>query len=247
MSVDVGRMVSEGVDRTVARNGLILVALTYVLSIPSGMLGADFNRGMGNSAAMTSNAPALGLPLGAAIALWLVLVLVSTVVTVGMIRTFVGDETEELDVDDFTDNVGVVLVNLVVGGLVFGFLIGIGFVLLIVPGLFLLTSLFFWNYYVVVDDVSFIEGFQRSWELTSGERLSLFLLGVVAVVINLLINVVFGLPGLVVSGAPAFLISQVGTAVGQVFIVATGARTFVDLTGRQHETRAPSDPGHAVE
>lgn len=251
MSVAIGRMLSEGVERTVSRNGLLLAAIFYAVSLPSAVVSGGVNRqaGMGTQPTMGSP-PEVGLPFGLAAGLALVLSLASLVVTVGAMRTFVSENRETLDADDFTDDLPLVVVNLVVGGFLFGLAVGLGTLLLVVPGLFLLTSLFFWNYHVVVEGDSFVDGFANSWELTRGNRLELFVLGVVAVVINALVGLVFSIPGIVLPTVVGFLVGQVGSTVANVFVLATASRTFVHLTGRKgggRKTRAASDPGHAVE
>jgi hypothetical protein len=249
MSVDIGALVGEGIDRTTDRNGLLIAAIFYVLAVPSALISAGANRqaGMGPAQPGMGTAPDPGLGLGLIVVVGLVLTLASLVVTVGAIRTFVSEETETLDAGDFTDDLAVVVVNLVVGGLLFAIAVGIGFVLFVVPGLFLLTALFFWNYHVIVDGENFVEAFARSWELTSGHRLSLFGLGVVVVVINAAISYLFGLPNLVLPGVLGFLVSQVGSALGNVFVLATASRTFVALSGDRHEPTEDAPREHAYE
>ena len=39
MTVDIGDVLSEGLSRTTARNGLVLVGLVYVLGVISGLFG----------------------------------------------------------------------------------------------------------------------------------------------------------------------------------------------------------------
>lgn len=247
MTIDIGRLVMDGFERTIARNGLLFAAIFYALSLVSGVLSADLTRELGTTGPTMSPAPTLGLsPLIAGL-LVIVLGIVSAVVTVGAIRTFVTEETETIPTEHFTRNIVLTLVNLLVGGILFGLAVGIGFVFLIVPGLFLLVSLFFWNYYVIVDDENFVEGFQRSWAATSGNRLKLFGLGVVVVVIGLVVNLVSAIPGIVLPGVAAFLVTHLGSTVTQVFGIATGARAFVQLTNTEREPAPASRQEHAVE
>jgi hypothetical protein len=252
MSVDIGRMLSEGVERTISRNGLLLAAIFYAVSLPNAVVSGDINRqaGMGQAQPMMGSPPEVGLSFGLAAALGLVLSLASLVVTVGAMRTFVSEKRETLDAADFTDDLLLVVVNLVVGGILFGIAVGLGTLLLVIPGLFLLTSLFFWNYHVVVEGDNFLDAFANSWELTRGNRLELFALGVLVVVINAIVGFVFSIPAIVLPTVAGFLLGQVGSTIANVFVLATASRTFVHLTGRQRETRTTrerSDPGHAVE
>lgn len=247
MSIDIGGLLTEGFERTVARNGLLYAAIFYVLAVPSAMLSADVNRQMGTAEMTTSQAPPLGLSPVVAGVLSLVIGLVTLVVTVGAIRTFVTEERERITSEQFTRNIAWVVLNLIVGGFIFSVVVGIGFVFLIIPGLFLLVSLFFWNFFVIVEDENFVDGFQSSWAATSGSRLALFALGVVVAIIALIVNLVFGIPGIVLPDTIGFLVTQIGGAITQVFFLATAARTYVQLTAPDREPETPSPREHAVE
>lgn len=248
MTVDIGDLVSEGFDRTVARNGLLFAAAFYALSVANSLLTPDIpgQSGMrpGSPMMPADQGPALGLSPGVAGVLGLLLGLVSLVVTIGAVRTFVTAETEAVPTEHFTRDLGWVLLNTIVGGIVFGLAVGVGFALLIVPGLFLLVSLFFWNYFVIVENENFVDGFRLSWEVTKGERLPLFGLGVVVVLVGLVVSVVFGIPALVLPGVVGVAVNQVGAALVSVFTVATASRTYVRLTG---SGRGSLDPAREAE
>jgi hypothetical protein len=248
MTLDIGGLLREGFERTTARNGLILVAITYALGIPGAVISGSINQQFEAAAgpgAGSAGATMPELPLGLIVLTSLVVGLLSVIVTVGAVRTFATDDTETLPIDRFTDNLGWVLLNMIVGGIVFGVLVGIGFVLFIIPGLFLLVALFFWQYYVILEGDSFVDGFQSSWEATSGQRFQLFGLGVVVVIISAVVGFVFGLPAAFVPGPAGTLVQQIGSAFTQTFTLATGARTYVALT-REEEPDATS-ASHAPE
>lgn len=237
MSVDIGGLVREGIERTTERNGLLLVGVLFVVGLLNGLFSASITRGMmpmqaGRPGMLQPGgyAPSLGLSPVVAGVLSLLLGVVSILVTIGAVRTFVSEETEALPREHFTRNALWTVINLIVGGIVFGIAVGIGFLLLIVPGIFLLVSLFFWNVYVIVEDQNFIEGLQSSWALTGGNRLRLFALGVVVAVVGFAISVVFGIPGIVLPDAVGFVIVQIGSAITGVFTTATLSRTYVHLT-----------------
>lgn len=242
MSVDIGKAIEEGGKRTVAQNGLYLVVLTWVVGLLSTVFGNTAAGGMfrqfqqqgmpgGMPMGGTMMGPTLGLSPGIAWLLSLIASLVGVVVAAGAIRTFVIDDTETLPQDRFTRNLGWMLVNLIVGWIVFAIVVGIGFVLLIIPGIFLLVSLFFWAIYVVVEDENFVDGFRGSWELTSGNRIMLFVLGVLVAIIATVVSWVFGIPQLVgLTGWIGLAIAQLGSAFASVFALATAARTFLQLS-----------------
>lgn len=245
MSLDIGNALSRGARRTVARNGLVLVGVVYVLGVISGLFGprrpADPPGGLpGGTDLPMSAAPEPVIPVSPPVAavVGLVFALLSAVLAVGALRVFLTDERERLPAEAFTRRIGWVLPNVVVGGIVFGVAVAVGLLLLVVPGVFLLVVLAFWAVVVVDEDVSFVTGFRRSWRLTSGRRLRLFLLGVVVLVAVLVVNLVFGAVGAavgVVAPALGVAVGQVGNAVTTVFVWATLAVAYRQVGG-------PADP-----
>lgn len=244
MTVEIGQAIEEGFKRTLARNGLYLVGVMWVLSVLNGLFGNTIARnafqqfegqmgpgmapGMGPGGAVMG--PGLGLSTGLAAALSTVLGLVGLVVVLAAFRTFVSDDQETLPIERFSRNLGWAWVNLLIGWIVFWIVVGIGFVFLLVPGLFLLVSLLFWGVYVAVEDQNFVEGFQNSWQLARGNRLRLFATGVLVVIISLVVSWVFGIPQLAgLTGWIGLLLGQIGTAVTTVFVLATISRTYVQL------------------
>jgi hypothetical protein len=245
MSVDIGAVIEEGGRRTIARNGLYFVAIVWVLSVLSGLFTNTVTRQImenvpgpgpgqaGGPFGPSAVGPSLGISPSVAGLLSLVIGLLSLVVTAAAIRTFVTQETETIPGEFFTRNLLWMVLNLIVGGILFAIVVGIGLVLLVVPGLFLLVSLFFWNTYVIVEDENFVEGFSASWALTSGDRIALFLLGVVVAVVVIVIGVVFGVVSAVLPGIVGLVVSQLGSAFAGVFTAAATARAFVQLRAEE--------------
>lgn len=242
MSVDIADVISDGLERTVTRSGLVFVGLFYAVAILNRLLAADVVRSIIEDAAgpnpqfdptQTTETlpPSLGLPPALATLVMLLLGLVSVVLTVAALRTFINDVTERVPTEYFTRRMGWVVLNVIAGGIVFSLAVGIGFLLLVVPGLFLLVALFFWTAFVVDEDVSFVEGFERSWNATSGQRLELFALGVIVVVLGAIINLVFGIPAALLPASVAFLFNQLGSTIGNVFTLAATAEAYKQLTG----------------
>lgn len=241
MSVDIGQVIEEGGKRTIARNGLYLVAISWGLGVVNQLLGNTVARGFmsqvpggmpqGGQFGQPAIGPSLGLPPSIAWLLSLVAGAVGIVVVLGAFRTFVSEDTESLPPERFSRNLVWAWLNLFIGWIVFWIVVGIGFVFLVIPGLFLLVSLLFWGVYVAVEDQNFIEGFQNSWGLTGGNRLMLFVTGVVVVIVALIVSWIFGVPQIAgLTGWIGLLISQIGSAFGLVFVLATIARTYRQLT-----------------
>lgn len=268
MSVDVGRAIEEGGKRTLARNGLYLVVVTWVLGVLDGLFSGSVTRQVmapfaagngpggpfgpdGTPFVVAATGPSIGLSAAVAGLLSIVVTLLGLVVTAAALRTFVTDDTETLPGDRFTHNLGWLLVNLIVGWIVFAIAVAIGFVLLIVPGFFLLVSLFFWETVVAVEDENFVDGFSESWDLTRGNRWWLLLLGVLVLVISAIVSAIFGAIGIVGGGWFDLLVGQIGSAFAGVFVLATTARTFTQLvaarTAAADEESAPAEPNDATE
>jgi hypothetical protein len=244
MSIEVGDVVRRGYERTVARNGLLLAAILFVVSVLDAMFSAGLERqvmppgGVDAPAPVSdvvTGAPPISLELPPALAggLSLLLGLFSVVVTIGAIRTFVTDETETLPREHFTEDLLWTALNLIVGSIVFGIVVAVGFVFLVIPGLFLLVSLFFWEVFVAVEGDNFVEGFRHSWALTGGRRLRVFALGVVVVLVAVVVSIAFGLPGVFLPRTLGFLVEQVGSALLGVFVLATIAETYNRLVAME--------------
>jgi hypothetical protein len=241
MTVDIEAAIRGGFDRLLARNGLQFAGLFAILALLASLLSADLSAALYSEyvpapRAQAQVGPRLGLPLAGAAGGLLVLVLAQLVVSVAAIRTFVSDERERLVESYFTRRIGWVALNLIVGGFVFGLVLALGFVALIVPGFFLLVSLFFWNFHVAVEDEHFVAGFSTSWSLTKGNRLQLFVLGVIVVVFSMIVSVAGSAVGFVAPEIVSVAISSILSGPLAVFSTATGADAYNQLRSMDSET-----------
>ena len=212
MSIDIGQSLQEGLTRAVSPNGLGLIVVWAVLGVFSQLANNSLMAALyaGLPVDPTVIGPSLDVsPMAAGLGM-LVVYLVSFVVMAGALRTFVTDERRSIPMAHFTHNLGWMLLNLVVGFIVFYLGVTIGFVLLVVPGIFLLVSLFFWYVLVIVEDQNFYEAFQNSWTLTKGNRWSLLGIGVI---------VIFG--GSILMGIPLALSFALSEWAGLVLMVVT--------------------------
>lgn len=117
--------------------------------------------------------------------------------------------------------------RLIVAALLLTLLVGLGFLLLIVPGVILACGLVLaWPALVLEDLPSATAGLRRSWALTRGARLKLFwllvALSLILFIPYMALGVVVGIVAAVSGGAPAAgaaaLVSAVLTALIQVVI-----------------------------
>jgi len=236
MPINIEAALRRGVGRTVARNGLLLVAVLFVVSTVNAIVGLGVARWVANRGVLPRGLPFPG-EVGAALfsvppaiggLVSLLAGLATVVIAIGALRIFVTEETERLPGEHFTRNVVWPGANFVVGTIVFAVIVGLGFVLFVVPGVFLLVALAFWTVYVVVEGRNFIEGMQESWALTRGHRVRLFLLGVAVVIVEIVVSAVFGLGG-IAGSTVGVVVAQIGSALTTVFTLATLAAVYGQL------------------
>lgn len=70
--------------------------------------------------------------------------------------------------------------------LVMGIVVGLGYLIFIIPGIILNVRLLFAPVIAAVENASFTDAFRRSWQMTSGSFWDLLLLGIVAIGILIL-------------------------------------------------------------
>jgi hypothetical protein len=185
---------------------------------------------------------ALPIPLAAAAVLALVGWLVSEVLRIVAVRTLVSPETETVPGEFVRRNIVLATINSVVGNFVAGVLILVGLVFLIFPGVFLAISFFFVRQEIAVEDKNFIDALADSWALSQGNRIELFALAVVVVVIGFLASI----PSVVlvfVSPLATALVSTLIGAVTTVFGIAVAARAYDQLRTERAAGETDDGPG----
>lgn len=234
MSLRIDRALQDGIARTFARNGLLLVAAMLVLGalnlLAYNSLASSF---VPDGAGPTTMPLEPTLPISPAVAgvALAVLYLLTFLVTAVALRTFVGEETRTIPREYATRNLGWFLLNYVVGYVVFAIVVTIGFVLLVVPGVFLMVSLYFWIVYVAVEDENFVSAFRDSWALTRGNRWSLLGLGLIVVAGGAVLFGVLFAASFVLPAWGTLLLYAAILALYGVFGFATAARAYVQLSG----------------
>ncbi len=115
-------------------------------------------------------------------------------VTFAFLKAARGDKLEIKNMfEAFRNYWNAVLANLLVGVIVF-----IGFVLLIIPGIYLACKLVFTPYLVVDRKMDVIGAVKESWRMTNGHAWKVFLIGLLAIPISIAGLIVFGV-GIIVS------------------------------------------------
>lgn len=256
MGLDITGLLTTGIRRMIARNGLMFIAIL----LPLAPLTVVVSNATLAAAGIMSTNPAVSHPViqqvanmfpTAALGLfWFVLYIAGVVLNIAMLRTFVTDEETTIPTDNFTRNIGSATVHFILAGLVVLVSVLTGLLLLIIPGIFFLVSFWFFDVFIAAEDRNAIDALKGSWQLTKGRRLPLFALGVGVALIYLAIDLLF-LPLYVVTGAGFLgeglyyeLINSASTAVGTVFMLATTAETYnvlQDSIDSDEETSGDSD------
>lgn len=223
MDLDIGLALEEGFQRTFKRNGLMLVAAFFLLNTASAFSGL---RAGSEAASLSSSGNAVlmsvtGIALG----------IISVFVSIVAIRIFVSDETENVPDRVMKRNIGSALIHTLVGGILFAIAVLAGLVLFIVPGIYLILALMFWTVFVAVEDESFFDAMQSSWEMTKGHKWRLLGLLLVVLVVNGLLSGTGGLASLGLGSTVGMVMIQFLSAVGGVFTLAVEARTYTQLAG----------------
>jgi hypothetical protein len=230
MSLQLGVALKRGTGRLASRTGLVILAayavvmLVYQLSFNT-LIQRALAGMLPPGAPQTSVPVLLTLPVPSPVAGVLVAVSLLTAAVVGVVavRTFVADERERIPRRFLTDRLPFAVANLVVGGIVFGIVVLVGTLLLVVPGIVAYVGFLFMVQYVAVENDNFLTAMRRSWRLTKGSRLRVFLLVLVlfavVFVVTFVVNAVVGVGLGAVFGASARGVTSL--VVGMVNVVST--------------------------
>jgi len=154
------------------------------------------------------------------------------------------DGTFDSTLREVFSRVSSAIVPLFVAGLLAGRGIALGFVLLIVPGLFLLTIWAVIAPVIVIERRSALESFGRSRALVRGHGWTVF---AIVVITSLLSGIASGLLQAAFSFLPRFLEILVGATIAQAvvapFVAIALAITYFRLVEAQEQpTSTPADP-----
>jgi hypothetical protein len=172
-----------------------------------------------------------GLILGT---LALIIELVGRAIFVGFVVKLVEDVRDgrrDHTVGDLFSSASDAIVPLILFGILFGIGVGIGFLLLIIPGFFLLTMWSVGAPAIVVEKEGVIGAFGRSWKLVWGDGWRVFAVLVVVFLIVLAVSVVLAAIANPI-GAGAVLVAATISAVitAPIYAIAVSV-LFFDLGG----------------
>ena len=127
-----------------------------------------------------------------------------------------------------------------------GLIVVVGFIFLIIPGIYLAVKLNFASYAVIDKKVGPVEALKSSYEITNGNWWNLFLLGVVSVLITLagalalLVGLFVAIP--VVMLAYAYVYRKLASGVSSAPAVATTTTPTASATPDPAAPAAPAMP-----
>lgn len=205
MAFSIGTALRDGLYKVASRTGAILIAAYLALNVVflvafNGMMKTIYAQS-GADAATASFGPALNAPLPVTGVLVAISVLLSIYLSIVALRTFVAGDRDSFRREHLTEGIVFAILNMVVGGLVQGIIVTVGFVFLVIPGFFLTVALLFMNIFIVVENENFVAAMRRSWNTTDGSRMDLFLLGVAVVALGMVFGVVIGIGAIVGAAA----------------------------------------------
>jgi hypothetical protein len=153
----------------------------------------------------------------------------------------VRDGRRDETVGDLVSSAAPAILPLIAFGILFGIGVAIGLVLLIVPGLILLT---FWSVgapAIVVERVGPIEAFGRSWRLVRGEAWSVFGTLVVVWLIVIVIGFVLAAIATPISDGATVVASIISNVITAPIYALAVSVMFFDLGGGR-DVAAPAAP-----
>ena len=125
--------------------------------------------------------------------------------------------------------------------IVFGVMMVVGFIVLIVPGIILLVSFYWFDAVLMIERTGPMQSLGRSWRLVSGERGRIFLAGlvlfIIAFIIFFIISIIIELVLVFLLSASAgfaiFLSGQIVVLLGVPLVAAFSTVVYLDLRVRK--------------
>jgi len=186
MALQIGDALGDGVRRAFTYSGGALMVLLFVFQVLFAGAVNALAVGFLPREARRANDFGIVFPVSTAAAAALIVggLLFGTVLYLVVTRALTREQSElnSVPTELFTRRIGRATLSAVGANLVVSLAVLVGFVLLIVPGVFLAISFLFVVFAIGVEDERAVDALRRSWELASGDRWSLLALGLVITV-----------------------------------------------------------------
>lgn len=229
--IDVGRVISETFEMY-GQNAAALLGSAFIVFLVSGILQGLLNNGGGLLLSLLAT----------------VVSLIATALYTGFVVKLVedvrADGRRDNSAGDLFSSAQHAIVPLILNGIVRGIAIAIGLILLIVPGLWLMTIWAVTAPAIVSEDSGPMEAFGRSMELVKGDGWSVFGVIVIAFLITFVVGLVAVAIGSAIGVAGIIIFAIIAGVVTAPINALVAAIMFFDLGGRGAgiEPALPADP-----
>lgn len=235
MALHLRSAISDGIKRALTRTGgiLLVVLLAIQLLVQSSINTAVVEFMPAGPAEELDAMVGLTLPVSGSVAGLLVVaaLILSSVYFVVLARALTRPRAalSTLPSTLYTRRMGRATLSIIVGGFVISVSVVLGFILFILPGLFLSICFLFFIFGVSVEDRGVLSSLKRSWALSRGNRLKLAVLVLLAGVIGLLVGIVGSLFDLANSPVVAELSSNILSSALFIFLYGMIASAYVQI------------------
>jgi hypothetical protein len=154
----------------------------------------------------------------------------------------VRDGRRDFSVGELFSSATPYLGRLILAGILAGIGVTIGFILIIVPGLILLTIWSVISPSIVVEDKGVFEAFGRSRELVRGNGWPVFGAIVLTFLIIVVVGIVASLIGAAIGDAGLVILRAVGNVITAPIWALVASILFFDLGGGAGVAAAPTEP-----
>jgi hypothetical protein len=153
----------------------------------------------------------------------------------------VRDGQRDFSVGELFSNAAPYIGTLILNGILAGIAIFIGFILIIVPGLILLTIWSVVSPSIVVENKGVFEAFGRSRELVRGNGWNVFIVILLAFLIVFAVGTVLGIIGASASDAVGVVLGAIGNVLTAPIAALVASILFFDLGGGAGVATSPTD------
>ena len=225
--IEPGRVIGEALETYRSHAGPLLIGALLVIGI----------AGVIEGLLSTSGSIILGI-VGALVGL------VAGFLYIGYVVKLVQDVRDgrrDFSVGELFSHATPYLGTLIIAGILAGIAIAIGFVLIIIPGLILLTIWAVISPSIVVEGKGVFESFGRSRELVRGQGWQVFGAIVLTFLIIIVVGIVASVIGAAIGDAGLVILRAVGNVVTAPVWALVASILFFDLGGGSEAPSSPPD------
>jgi len=243
MALQIGRAFQDGIDELLSERGAVFAGVFIVYGLLSSVVWASLSQALTdvflaqlpsdaqvNQAAMAGGTPlALDLPLAVAAVGALVLFVVNVALNIVAIRAFASDDREPIP-DNVGRRLGKTVAIAIVAGILTSIAVGIGIILLVIPGLVFALLFFFVQQEIALNDSGIIESISNSVSIVIDNLLATFVLAIVLLVLGLVLGGAFSLLPIPLPPMVLTTVSTVLSSVVSVFSIAVTTVAYLQAT-----------------